>query len=72
MAKKQIQPVTSIFTRAHYDTLVAERRRLGDLVQTLDKAEQCGIECAMYRQMRDEIDRQLAAIQQHFMTPPPS
>lgn len=69
-------PKGSIHTDQLYDKeqhklLLQERRRLNDLIQTLDKASACGIDCTMYRQMRDEIDKQLEAIQVNFMTPAP-
>lgn len=60
-----------LFTRADYDQLRAARRRLNDLLTTIDKAQACGIACDFIRQQRDEVDAQLAAIEQHFMTPPP-
>lgn len=66
------QAKNSIFTQQDYELLRRERRRLADLIETLDKAGQCGIDCTMYRSMRDEIDGQLAAIEQHFMTPIPT
>lgn len=60
-----------LFDREQYKLLIAERKRLNNLIGTLDKAAACGIDCTMYRQMRDDIDKQLEAIQTHFMTPPP-
>lgn len=61
-----------IYSKSDYDLLIKERRRLNDLIVTLDKLQACGVECATYREMRDNIDKQLAAIQQHFMTPAPT
>lgn len=72
MAKAKMSAPTGIFTRSDYDTLRNARRSLADLIGKLDKARACGVDCAMYEQMRTEIDAQLAAIEQHFMTPPPS
>lgn len=60
-----------LYDKEQYKLLIAERRRLNNLIATLDKAAACGIDCTMYRQMRDDIDKQLEAIQTHFMTPPP-
>ena len=62
---------SGMFTKADYETLVAERRRLNDLITTMDKAEACGVSCAVFRQQVADIDAQLQAIQTHFMTPPP-
>ena len=61
----------SLFSRKDYETLRFERRRLNDLLSLFDKAEQCGVGCQHYREMRDELDRQLEKIELHFMTPPP-
>lgn len=72
MAKRKSDMPTGLFTRQHYELLVSERRKLNDLIATLDKAEQCGVNCDTYRAMRNDIDRQLEQIHQHFMTPPPS
>lgn len=71
MAKQQIQQ-PGLYSHEQYKLLIAERRRLNDLIGTLDRASACGIDCTAYRQMRDEIDKQLEAIQTHFMTPPPA
>lgn len=72
MAKKSSPPPqTCLYSRADYDLLIAERRRLNDLIGHLDKMEACGIDCTLHRQMRSDIDKQLEAIQQNFMNPPP-
>ena len=60
-----------MFSKADYETLVRTRRDLNDMIQRLDKAQACGVDCAIFRQQRDELDQQLSQIQQHFMTPPP-
>jgi hypothetical protein len=62
----------SIFSQADYKTLIDTRRLLNDLIVTMDKAESCGLNCAVWRQQRADLDKQLEMIQQHFMTPPPS
>lgn len=72
MAKTKSVQQSGLFNRDHYQMLISERRNLNELIGTLDKAQQCGIDCAMYRQMRQDIDKQLEAIHQHFMTPPPN
>jgi len=61
-----------MFSRQDYELLRRERRRLADLITLLDRAEACGIACDTFRGMRQQIDDQLAAIEQHFMTPVPS
>ncbi len=60
-----------IFTRAHFDALKRAERDLHDLLEVLDKADRCGIECQEFRQVRDELGRRLSAIEREFMTPPP-
>lgn len=60
-----------LYDKEQYKLLIAERKRLNDLITILDKAAACGIDCTMYRQLRDDIDKQLEAIQTHFMNPPP-
>lgn len=63
--------VDAMFTRSDYETLVKTERSLNDMITTLDKAELCGVNCAVWRQQRADLASQLAAIKQHFMTPPP-
>lgn len=60
-----------LFTLDDYNLLRAARRRLNDVVQLADKATACGVACDFIKQQRDEVDAQLAAIEQHFMTPAP-
>jgi hypothetical protein len=72
MARKQSAMSPGIFSKADYQTLIDERRNLNDMITTLEKAEQCGMDCAIFKQMRSDIDSQLAAIHQHFMNPPPT
>lgn len=71
MAKLKQDDSGTLFTRGDYELLRRERRRLNDLIPKLEKAQACGVACESFRSMRDEIDTQLAAIEQHFMTPPP-
>ena len=71
MAKSQSAGTDQLFTRADYDQLRLHRRKLNDLLQKIDKAQACGVGCDFIRAQRDETDAQLAAIEQHFMTPPP-
>lgn len=69
MAAKQSDD--ALFTKADYNTLRLHRRKMNDLLHMIDKAEACGIACDFIRQQRDAVDKQLEAIEQHFMTPPP-
>lgn len=61
-----------IFAKADYHNLVEARRTLNEMHTTMDKAEQCGVSCAVWRQQVAQIDHDLANIQQHFMTPAPT
>jgi hypothetical protein len=70
MARRQSQQ-TGIFNRADYETLVRVERDLNEMLPLLDKADSCGVDCAVFRQQRDDLAKQLSLIKQHFMTPPP-
>jgi len=71
MAKRSTQQ-SGMFSKADYENLVRTRRNLNEMITTLDKAQACGVDCAVYRQQRDDLDKQLEQIQLHFMTPPPT
>lgn len=71
MAKSKSVQQQGLYTKADYQLLINERRNLNDLIAIMDKAEQCGVDVSVYRQMRQDIDNQLAAIHTHFMTPAP-
>lgn len=68
---KQRDTVDQLFGKSDYDILRLHRHKMNDLIRTIDKAQACGIACDFIRQQRDEVDDQLAKIEQHFMTPPP-
>lgn len=72
MGKQRAATDERLYNKEQYQLLIAERRRLQSLVALCDKAEACGIDVSTYRAMRDEIDKQLEAIQTHFMTPAPT
>lgn len=72
MAKAKYAADPGMFTLADYQALRSARRNLNDLLGKIDRAKACGVDCSQYEQMRQEIDAQLAAIEQHFMTPPPT
>ena len=71
MARNQMVTTESLFTKQDYEQLRIHRRKMNDLLNFLDKATACGIACDFIRGQRDEVDAQLAAIETHFMTPPP-
>jgi CHASE2 domain-containing sensor protein len=62
----------ALFDQSQYKIMRLHRRKMNDLLRTLEKAQACGIACDFIRQQRDEVEQQLAAIEQHFMTPPPA
>lgn len=72
MAKHKMSIQSGVYTADDYQALRRARASLNDLLGKIDKAKVCGVDCTMYEQMRSDIDTQLAAIQQHFMTPPPA
>lgn len=61
-----------IFDRSQYDQLRAGLERLGRLVEVMDKAEACGINCEGFRGVHDHLSQQLEAIERNFMSPPPT
>lgn len=63
--------VTGIFNASDYSALRKARLGLSEMIAKMDRAKACGVDCAQYAAMRDDIDAQLAAIEQHFMTPAP-
>lgn len=68
MAKLKASNNNGMYTRDDYQALRNARTALNDLISVLDKAKACGVNCSMYTQMRDDIDGQLAKIEQHFMS----
>ena len=72
MAKAKLATQAGLFTPADYQTLRLARQTLNNLIPQMDKAKACGVDCSSYLQMVQDLDQQLAAIQQHFMTPPPA
>jgi hypothetical protein len=72
VAKGKAIQVSGVYDAQDYAQLRAARASLNDIIDKLTKARACGVDCSMYEQMRSDLDNQLAAIQQHFMTPPPN
>lgn len=69
--KQHAEAADQLFTLTDYNLLRTHRRRLNDLLGKIDKATACGVACDFIKAQRDEVEAQLAAIEQHFMTPPP-
>lgn len=60
-----------LFGKDDYNQLRAHRRKMNDLLNKIDKAQACGIACDFIKAQRDEVESQLAAIEQYFMSPAP-
>lgn len=65
-------PDQSVFQRRHFEQLKLAQRQLHDLLPLIDKADKCGIECAEFRQIGQELGRRLETIESEFMSPPPT
>ena len=61
-----------IFTKRDFDAVQEAKRTIHDLLPQLDKAENCGIECAEIRQVAEAFRTRLEAIEKNFMSPPPT
>lgn len=64
--RKQPVPV-GMFTEQDYAELKRHRNNLAELVNECARARACGIDTAEFDKARAEIDRQLEAIEVHFM-----
>jgi len=54
------------FTRKEWDELKAAQRQISDLHPTMDKAENCGVDCTEMRAIAAEILSRLSAIEREF------
>lgn len=59
-------------TLPNYHELLRGERLINDQIGTLDKAEQCGIECSGLRSALQQVADRYAALKKHFFTPPPT
>lgn len=64
--RKQSVPV-GMFTESDYAELKRHRNNLAELINECARARACGIDTAEFDKARAEIDRQLEAIEVHFM-----
>lgn len=69
MARKTPRITSALFTDEDYRQLREHRHALNKLVLECDKARACGIDVTELARVRDDVDRQLAAIEQHYMSP---
>lgn len=45
------------------------RRTLDEVLPLMDKAEKCGVECQVFREVRDRVADQLKNLEAEFMKP---
>lgn len=62
----------SIFSYRDFEKLKEAERIIHDALPQMDKAENCGVECAEIRAAAKELQSRLAAIEREFMSPPPT
>jgi len=53
-------------TKAQLVEVRKGRRQLADLIPHIDAAEACGVDCEERKLMREELDRRLAAMEEHY------
>jgi len=61
-----------IFTRQDLETLVEQERKLLDLLPEFDKAEECGENCQLLRELAQKELKRIQAIKSNFMNPAPT
>lgn len=59
------------YNKTDYRDLKEAQRLLTELLPVLDKIENCGQECDVFRSVSDELMSRLTAIETNFMTPIP-
>ena len=66
MAKKL---TIKIFNEEDVQEMKQARRTIDEVLPLMDKAESCGIECKVFREVRDTVADQLKNHEQDFMKP---
>lgn len=59
-----------VYTMADYERLKAAQEGLRQMGQLLDKGERCGVKCDVARAIRDQMVKELDAIEREFMSNP--
>lgn len=67
MASKKIK--IQIFNEDDVQEMKQARRTLDEVLPLMDKAEKCGIECQVFRTVRDTVAEQLVNLEKEFMGP---
>ena len=60
------------FNRAEFDTLKRVQRDVVQVIEELDRAESCDIDCQELRTLLSGIMSRTQAIEREFMTPAPT
>ena len=58
-----------IFNEEDVQEMKQARRTLDDVLPLMDKAEKCGVECQVFREVRDRVADQLKNLEAEFMKP---
>ena len=66
MAKKL---TIKIFNEEDVQEMKQARRTIDEVLPVMVKAESCGIECKVFREVRDTVADQLKNLEQEFMKP---
>jgi hypothetical protein len=59
------------FDREDFQKLKDAQRQLNDLLSVMDRAEACGTDCQVFREVTREYLERLMNIEREFMNPPP-
>jgi hypothetical protein len=59
-----------VYTMADYERLKAAQEGLQQVGQLLDKGERCGVNCSTARAIRNQMEKELNAIEVEFMSNP--
>ena len=66
MSKRKSPPMAAFFTPEDYQRLRQARHDLANVIGECDRASACGIDIDHLRDARNQVDQQLAAIEQHY------
>ena len=66
MAKKI---VIKLFNEEDVRESKEARKQLADVLPFMDAAEECGVQCQAFKDVRKQLDDNLKAIEAHFMKP---
>ena len=58
-----------IFNEDDVQEIKQARRTLDEVLPLIDKAEKCGVDCQVFREVRDQKDDELKNLEAEFMKP---